>query len=75
MTEDSRYLCTQCYGGYVNEGRWKLGYSTCLPCGDLKAKEVAAKRTIAPAHKGNYMYITNMDDLKDLNPKYIRSAK
>lgn len=75
MSEDSRYLCTKCYGGYVPEGRWRLGYSTCLPCGDLQAKEKAAKRTIAPAHKGNYMFITNMDDLKDLNPKYIRSAK
>jgi hypothetical protein len=69
MTEDSRYLCTQCYGGYVNEGRWKLGYSTCLPCGDLKAKEVAAKRTIAPMHKSNYMFITDLNDLKGLNNK------
>ena len=69
MSEDSRYLCIGCYGGYVNEGRWRLGYSTCLPCGDLKAKEVAAKRTIAPINKSNYMYITDPEQLKQLNPK------
>jgi len=75
MNEDNRYLCVKCYGGYVPHARYKLGYSTCLPCGDSQAKEVAAKRTIAPSHKGNYMFITNLDDLKDLNPKYIRSAE
>jgi hypothetical protein len=69
MTEDSRYLCTHCYGGFVPHARWKLGYSTCLPCGDLQAKEKAAKRTIAPMHKSNYMYITDLNDLKGLNNK------
>ena len=69
MSEDSRYLCTGCYGGYVPLLRHKLGYTTCLPCGDLQAKEVAAKRTIAPMHKSNYMYITDLDDLKGLNNK------
>jgi hypothetical protein len=28
-----------------------------------------------PSHKSNYIVVTDMDDLKDLNPKYIRSAK
>ena len=69
MSEDSRYLCTGCYGGYVPPLRHKLGYTTCLPCGDLKAKEVAAKRTIAPINKSNYMYITDPEQLKQLNPK------
>ena len=69
MTEDNRYLCTGCYGGFVPHARWRLGYSTCLPCGDLKAKEVAAKRTIAPMNKSNYMYISDPQMLKQLNPK------
>ena len=69
MTEDSRYLCTACYGGYVPLARWKLGYSTCLPCGDLQAKDKASKRTIAPINKSNYMYITDLEQLKQLNPK------
>ena len=67
MNEDNRYLCTKCYGGYVPHARWRLGYSTCLPCGDLVAKEV--KHTIAPINKSNYMYISDPDMLKQLNPK------
>lgn len=69
MTEDSRYLCTACYGGYVPHARWKLGYSTCLQCGEQQAKERASKRTIAPMHKSNYMFITDLNDLKGLNNK------
>ena len=44
--EDSRYLCTACYGGYVPPKRWKLGYNTCLPCGEQAAKEKAKKFTV-----------------------------
>jgi len=67
--EDSRYLCTGCFGGYVPLARYKLGYSTCLSCGDLQAREKAAKRTIAPMNKSNYMFITDLEMLKQLNPK------
>jgi hypothetical protein len=72
MNEDSRYLCTSCYGGYVPLARIRLGRTTCLPCGEQLAKEV--RHTIVPMHKGNYVKVTDMNDLKDLNPKYIRSA-
>ena len=72
MNEDSRYLCTACYGGYVPLARIRLGRTTCLPCGEQLAKEV--RHTIVPMHKGNYVKVTDMNDLKDLNPKYIRSA-
>jgi hypothetical protein len=44
-----------------------------MPCGEGKAQQT--KHTIAPMHKSNYMVIANRDDLKDLNPKYIRSAR
>lgn len=67
MNEDSRYLCTACYGGYVPLARIRLGRTTCLPCGEQIAKQV--KHTIAPMHKSNYMLITNRDDLKGLNNK------
>jgi hypothetical protein len=40
---------------------------TCLPCGDLVAKEV--KHTVAPINKSNYMYISDPQMLKQLNPK------
>ena len=59
-------LCVKC-GDHVLHGRWRLGYTTCLRCGEDIAKQV--KHTIAPMHKSNYMVITNHDDLKGLNNK------
>jgi len=67
MSEDSRYLCTNCYGGTVPLPRWKLGYTTCLPCGEEQAKK--RKFTVAPMHKSNYMLFTDVNDLKGINNK------
>lgn len=67
MSEDSRYLCTSCYGGTVPLPRWKLGYTTCLPCGEEQAKK--RKHTVAPLAKSNYMLFTDPEMLKQLNPK------
>ena len=52
---------------YVNPHRAKLGYSTCLKCGEEIAKQ--RKHTIAPINKSNYMVITDPEALKQLNPK------
>lgn len=65
MNEDNRYLCTKCYGGYVPHARWRLGYSTCLPCGDLDAKNT--RHTIVPVAKSNYMVVTDLTMLSGLN--------
>jgi hypothetical protein len=75
--EDSRYICTACYFNHVETARAAMQISkklrlTCMPCGEQLAKEV--RHTIVPMHKGNYVKVTDMNDLKDLNPKYIRSA-
>jgi len=59
-------LCVKC-GDHVLHGRWRLGYTTCLKCGEQDAR--SKKHTIAPMHKSNYMVITNHDDLKGLNNK------
>ena len=59
-------LCIKC-GDHVLHQRYKLGYTTCLKCGEVVAKET--KHTIAPMHKSNYMVITNREDLKGLNNK------
>jgi len=67
MHEDSRYLCTKCYGGTVPVARWQLGYTTCLPCGDIQAHK--RKFTVAPLNKSNYMLFTDPTMLKQLNPK------
>jgi len=59
-------LCIKC-GDHVLDARYRLGYTTCLKCGEAIAKET--KHTIAPMHKSNYMVITNREDLKGLNNK------
>jgi ribosomal protein L37AE/L43A len=64
--EDARYLCVVC-GGYIAHERYRLGYKTCLQCGEAAARE--KKHTIAPINKSNYMYISDLSQLKQLNPK------
>lgn len=54
-------------GDYIPALRSELGYKTCLPCGEVRAKQV--KHTIAPINKSNYMFISDMETLKQLNPK------
>ena len=72
MTSNYKHFCREC-GEPVKSARYALGYKLCLLCGDEAAQKV--KHTIVPSHKSNYIVITDMDDLKDLNPKHIRSAK
>lgn len=60
-------ICLTCYAERIPPARAKLGYKTCLSCGDAAAKRV--KHTIAPMHKSNYMLFTNMEDLKGINNK------
>ena len=59
-------LCIKC-GDHVLDARYKLGYTTCLKCGEVVARET--KHTIAPMHKSNYVVITNRQDLQGLNNK------
>ena len=58
--------CAQC-GETYPLARYNLGYRVCLECGDAVAKQI--KWLSAPINKSNYMLITNLDDLKGLNPK------
>jgi ribosomal protein L37AE/L43A len=58
--------CKECGDTYPIE-RMHLGYAFCLPCGDEIAK--SRKFTIAPLNKSNYVCITDMVMLKQLNPK------
>lgn len=61
--------CTACDDGQVSPARLSLGYTTCLPCGELQAKRQRTSWTVAPMNKSNYMLISNPDLLKQLNPK------
>jgi len=58
--------CIKC-GDDIVAGRRKLGYNTCLKCGEIISR--MKKHTIAPMHKSNYMVITNLTDLHGLNNK------
>jgi ribosomal protein L37AE/L43A len=72
MTSKYKHFCREC-GEPIRTARYALGYKLCLLCGEEAAHQV--KHTIVPSHKSNYIVVTDMDDLKDLNPKYIRSAR
>jgi hypothetical protein len=58
--------CKLC-GDQYDLARMDIGYAVCLPCGDEIAQE--RKFTIAPLNKSNYICITDMAMLKQLNPK------
>ena len=62
----TQVLCRDCYTPFAVE-RFRLGYTTCLTCGDTAARQVVF--TTAPINKSNYMLITDISDLKNLNPK------
>lgn len=64
--EDKRYLCVVC-GGFIDHARYKLGYKLCKPCGEAAAR--GRRHTIAPLNKSNYMLVTDLETLKQLNPK------
>lgn len=66
MSIEYKNLCIKC-GDHVLHQRYKLGYTTCLKCGEVDARK--HKHTIAPMHKSNYMVITNKLDLQGLNNK------
>lgn len=67
-----KYLCTECYGNHVDTARAKHLKDnnlrmTCHTCGEILAKQ--RRHTIAPLNKSNYVCITDMAMLKQLNPK------
>lgn len=57
--------CTKCQEEISPPGRVRLGYKTCLNCGETAAKQVV--RTIVPGHKSAYMLVTDLTLLKHLN--------
>lgn len=59
--------CTNC-GEEFPEARAKLGYSTCLECGELEAQEEKNRKALCSAplyNKGGYGYIANKRDAMD----------
>lgn len=58
--------CVACGNEFSND-RAKLGFKTCLDCGEKQANQV--KHCVAPMHKSNYMLFTRTEDLKGINNK------
>ncbi len=72
LDEDTKYICQVCAWEPVAYARAmrcvvEKVLITCPQCGEAAAKQV--KHTIAPLNKSNYMYISDLTQLKQLNPK------
>ena len=63
-----KHICPQC-GDAVPAARVALGRRLCLPCGEEAARDERRSWTVAPLAKSNYMLLTDMSLLKQLNPK------
>ena len=56
-------------GNLFPAARWRLGYTTCLPCGDKQARAVTF--CTVPMNKSNYVVVSNTAELKMLYPKRV----
>ena len=56
-------------GNLFPAARWRLGYTTCLPCGDKQARAVTF--CTVPMNKSNYVVVSNTAELKMLNPTRV----
>lgn len=66
----SQYLCVRC-GNPVSALRWeRAGMHTCLPCGDVAAKQARQSWTVCPIPKSNYILITDHTLLQGLNSSH-----
>ena len=63
------YYCV-CCSNDVNPARWRLGFHTCLQCGEKQARDF--KHCIVPLAKSNYQPVTDLNTLKQLN-KYAKT--
>ena len=59
--------CKVCDNVISPPRRVSLGYDTCLSCGDKEAKRKV--HTVVPMHKSNYVLVTNLSELVNINTK------
>lgn len=57
--------CVDCGEPILPKARRKLGYTTCLTCGDKHAKLV--NHCVVPMAKSNYIHVRDLQLLKQLN--------
>ena len=68
MTHYHLPICTCCYAERIPPARAKLGYRTCMSCGETQAQ--TRKHTIVPMPKSNYIVVTDRTLLKGLNSSH-----
>lgn len=64
----TQVVCSDC-GDLFPAARAKLGYRTCLACGDEQARKVSW--ATVPLNKSNYVVVTDKRELSMLNPKRV----
>jgi ribosomal protein L37E len=62
--------CRMC-GDYLAFARWEIGKRTCLECGEEQARQERAYWCVAGINKSNPMLVTDIETLKQLNPKRV----
>jgi DNA-directed RNA polymerase subunit RPC12/RpoP len=67
MSHYHNLICTTCYAERIPPARARLGYMTCLSCGEKAASKV--RHTVVNLNKSNYMLFTDLEQLKQTNPK------
>ena len=65
---DAGAICISC-GDEYDKARYDIGYRVCLECGEGKARNARKSWCIANISKSNYMLITQIETLSQLNPK------
>lgn len=70
MSRRYKPLCLAC-GDTFSPARRTAGYHLCMPCGEQQAR--AHKHTIVPMNKSNYVAVTDLTLLSQLNPKRTTS--
>jgi hypothetical protein len=58
-------------GEYLAFARWEIGKRTCLECGEEQARQERAYWCVAGINKSNLMLVTDIETLKQLNPKRV----
>tara|TARA_B100000927_G_scaffold286633_1_gene278428 strand:+ start:1756 stop:1953 length:198 start_codon:yes stop_codon:yes gene_type:complete len=61
-------ICVKCYLEYP-EKRKRIGYKTCIVCGDKEATKEAIRKSKCTAplfNKGAYQYVGNINVVKDI---------
>jgi hypothetical protein len=66
-------ICLTCYAERIPPARYKLGYRTCMSCGEVQAKQESRQKAsmCIPINKSTPTYISDPKLLRHLNPKRV----